>query len=544
MFYLLVPVVAGLPFFPTTLLADEGLPVESELVRNACGSCHQTDEHNRMTRISYLRKTPEGWQQTLKRMIRLGYVQLNPEQARAIVRYLADNHGLTPSEARPVFYEPEKRWKHEELPDNEDFKKACTACHLAARPLAQRRTAEEWHLLKGMHLGYFPRAPFQGQRRPQQDRPEALEEDQADRAFNYLAQNYVFDNPEWRSFQAKRTIRDLSGRWLVTTYQSGKGLVAGELLMEKSGDDYLTRAELLLPDGSVERREGKAILYAGYAWRGTSTGESFGELKEVLMLSDDGASLRGRSYSGVYGELGLDEVNLVRLGADPRIAGVLPRSLPSPSGPTTIRILGANFPGDVGPEDIDLGPGVEVKALSSVRPRVLEVLVEVVEGAVPDSRNVSVGAATAMDAFAVYDRIDYVKVRPEDGMARVGGVRIPKRFVQFEAIAFHRGGDGKQFTEDDIDLGLVASSWSLEEYHIRFGDDDLGYVGTIDQNGLFTPNVEGPNPERGQKNNIGDVWVVATHFPDGAARPIKGRAHLLVTVPIYTLWDFFLDTPQ
>ena len=107
----------------------------------------------------------------------------------------------------------------------------------------------------------------------------------------------------------------------------------------------------------------------------------------------------------------------------------------------------------------------------------------------------------------------------------------------------NRGQDGKRFTDDDIDLGPVKADWSLEEYHIRFDDDDLNYVGTLDQSGLFTPNVEGPNTTRRQNNNnTGDVWVVATHVSDGAARPIKGRAHLLVTVPVYTLWDFFPQT--
>ncbi len=64
--------LGGLCFLPKMLLADEGIPVESEFVRNACGSCHPTDERNLVSRVSYLRKTPEGWQQTLKRMIRLG----------------------------------------------------------------------------------------------------------------------------------------------------------------------------------------------------------------------------------------------------------------------------------------------------------------------------------------------------------------------------------------------------------------------------------------------------------------------------------------
>jgi quinohemoprotein amine dehydrogenase len=50
--------------------------------------------------------------------------------------------------------------------------------------------------------------------------------------------------------------------------------------------------------------------------------------------------------------------------------------------------------------------------------------------------------------------------------------------------------------------------------------------------------VDGPNPKRtGNRNNIGDVWVVAELAdPTMAARPIRARAHLLVTVPLYMAW--------
>ena len=51
---------------------EEGLTVRSELVRTACGACHQPDERNVMSRISFQRKTPEGWQETLKRMTPAG----------------------------------------------------------------------------------------------------------------------------------------------------------------------------------------------------------------------------------------------------------------------------------------------------------------------------------------------------------------------------------------------------------------------------------------------------------------------------------------
>jgi quinohemoprotein amine dehydrogenase len=126
-------------------------------------------------------------------------------------------------------------------------------------------------------------------------------------------------------------------------------------------------------------------------------------------------------------------------------------------------------------------------------------------------------------------------------MARVGGANFPKQYQQFEAVAYNNGADGKPDTKDDLDLGIVDVAWSLEEYTATFGDDDKEFVGTVDASGLFTPNIDGPNPKRkNQTNNYGDVWVVATFTPEAGgppARPIRARAHLLVTVPVYMRWE-------
>ena len=86
-----------------------GIPVKSELVKSACGACHEQDDAGRMTRISYERKTPEAWELTLKRMMRTGRVQLSQDQAKEIICYLGDEHGLAPAEARAVLYRAEKR---------------------------------------------------------------------------------------------------------------------------------------------------------------------------------------------------------------------------------------------------------------------------------------------------------------------------------------------------------------------------------------------------------------------------------------------------
>src|SRR4051794_40852083 len=84
---------------------EDGIPVTSEVVRKSCGGCHAIDDKQRMSRISYRRTTPEGWEQTIKRMVTLNSVKLEPAQAREILRYLADHHGLAPEEAKPAAFE-------------------------------------------------------------------------------------------------------------------------------------------------------------------------------------------------------------------------------------------------------------------------------------------------------------------------------------------------------------------------------------------------------------------------------------------------------
>ncbi len=87
---------------------------------------------------------------------------------------------------------------------------------------------------------------------------------------------------------------------------------------------------------------------------------------------------------------------------------------------------------------------------------------------------------------------------------------------------------------DDLDLGVMDVERSLEEYAAILGDDDIEFVGELDQAGFFTPALDGPNPSRvTNANNVGDLWVVATVPESTTSQSIRGRAHLLVTVPLY-----------
>jgi quinohemoprotein amine dehydrogenase len=205
-----------------------------------------------------------------------------------------------------------------------------------------------------------------------------------------------------------------------------------------------------------------------------------------------------------------------------------------------VRIFGANLPTNVKVEDLGFGQGVKVTRIVGARADELALEVDVAATAPIGPRDVSIAGTVKPAALVVYDKIDGIKVTPLAGMARVGGNVFPKQLQQFEAVGMSNGPDGKPDTPDDLNLGLVNVKWSLEEYTATFGDDDLQFVGTLDQKGLFTPNVDGPNPKRsGNRNNIGDVWVVAELTPADAkmaAQPLRARAHLLVTVPIYMAW--------
>jgi hypothetical protein len=56
--------------------ADDGHPITDATVLAECSSCHTRDEQGRLSRISWLRKTPEGWQTSLVRMTALDFPEI------------------------------------------------------------------------------------------------------------------------------------------------------------------------------------------------------------------------------------------------------------------------------------------------------------------------------------------------------------------------------------------------------------------------------------------------------------------------------------
>lgn len=540
---------AGTPKEPSEKEKEEiasGIPVASELVRKSCSPCHKIDDKLRMSRISWRRTTPEGWEWTIKRMVELNGLQIDPATAREVLQYLADNQGLAPEEAQKASFEDEKRMIDYHYPDK-DVDQVCSRCHSLGRVISQRRSKSEWELLIAMHRGYYPLSDFQAFRRggpPQiEPGPDGRPPDNRhpmDKVLPHLESDLPLVTPEWSEWSANMRAPRLAGRWAFSGYQPGRGAFYGETTISATAkdDEFTTETRYVqAKTGEMATRAGKALVYTGFQWRGRSS-ERAGDQegwREVMFLDRAQRELTGRWFTGAYQETGMD-VKLTRVGSDPVVLGLDRKSVET-GGVRRIVIYGASFPADLPVSAIDFGRGVTVRRVSRAAPGIIQVEVEVAKDAPIGPRDVSVAGAVLPGAVMVYDKADYIKVMPQAGMARVGGIDHPKQFQQFEAIAYHNGADGKPDTKDDLDLGAVDVSWSIEEYPATLDDNDKDYVGSIDDRGLFTPNVDGPNPKRkGNANNTGDVWVIATYkTPDG--RTLRARAHLLVTVPLYVRYD-------
>ncbi len=232
-------------------------------------------------------------------------------------------------------------------------------------------------------------------------------------------------------------------------------------------------------------------------------------------------------HRAAYDETGLD-VKLVRVTSEPVVLGLSTAALKTSARAWRHdpRREPAERPHRGGRQPRAGHQGLEDRSISA---DAATITVDVAADARPGPRDVSVAGAVkpaAGGGVTVFDKIDGIKILPRAGMARVGGAVFPKQLQQFEAVAYQNGPDGKPNTKDDLSLGLVDVAWKLEEYTATFGDDDLAFVGSLDPvTGLFTPNIDGPNPKRtGERNNVGDVWVVGELAPNaalGTTKPMK-----------------------
>ncbi|CAI07356.1 quinohemoprotein amine dehydrogenase, 60 kDa subunit [Aromatoleum aromaticum EbN1] len=491
------------------------------LVNSKCAACHTASGEGKWDRISDSRRTPEGWDMTVARMSYAHGVKLTDDERGAIVKYLANTYGLAPDETAAHRYIVDRTPSVVEHPENKLVGDTCARCHSYGRIAVQRRTEDDWRKLVHFHVGQFPAIEIQAGGRDRNWFDIATGD-----TVKALAEQYGFDSASWTQWKAQKPA-DASGTWRLVGHRPGMGAYEGTATIARTGDDrYSVDMVMRYENGTSDTAKGTAIVYTGHEWR-ASVKQGDREVNHVMSLGAGGNELSGRWFEANNDSIG-GTMRAVRAdkGAKPSVLSVQPQMLRAGSR-ARIAINGVGLDGEV-----DLGNGVKVaKVLERSADRVV-VEVEVAKDAASGSRAVKVGSAGTGDALKIYQQIDYVKITPEHPMARVGGGGgpIPKVPVQLEAIAFAAGPDGKSGNADDVQLGVVPATWSVDNLHeVAAQMQDTKYAGRIEENGLFVPNAAGPNPERKYKtNNAGELKVIAA-VKDGN-RTVKASAPLIVTV--------------
>ncbi|HTR36657.1 MAG TPA: quinohemoprotein amine dehydrogenase subunit alpha [Bryobacteraceae bacterium] len=503
-----------------------GIPVTDRLVIAKCGACHARDAQGDMQNISWVRATPEAWGDALKRMVRRNRVALTPQEARAIIEYLGTYHGLAPEEAASVKYLAEHRMIQDEANvPNDHVRRACTNCHTFGRALSWRRSPTEWKQLAGLHADLYP------------NRAQPL---QSDEAISFLMQAAPLHTPEWDAWSARVRAPQLAGRWLVTAHLPGHGQYYGEMEIQAGSDpgEFSSRVKLQsVQDGSATLRSGQSLVYAGYAWRGRSKSNSpasvgpddlSSEMHEVLWFAPDQSSGEGRWFWGQQQEFGMD-VRLRRATDAPALLGLDQPSLKAGSQDSRIRLFGDHLPAKLSPAALNLGPGITVRSVVSQSAQEAVAEVDVSAQAPLGKRDISLGGAVLPGGLAIYDRVDYIKVTPDSAVVQFGDESLSRSYQQYEAIGYQRGPDGLAHTADDVALGPVDVTWTLDEFSWAPGGSKPS-IGVLRSSGLYEPAANGP------RNNY-DVWVVATakNEKDQGGQPLMDKSYLVVSVPEYTL---------
>lgn len=481
------------------------------LMEENCGGCHAADANGALSRISGQRKTPEGWLMTIVRMRLFHGLEIAPEVQSQLVHYLADTQGLAPSEAASHRYILEREPAVVEEVDA-PFGEMCSRCHSAARFSLQRRTPEEWDLHIDFHVGQFQTLEYQALGRDREWLKLAREE-----VVPLLAERYPLETEEWTAWLAAQK-PEATGTWVFTTSLPDKGEAYGSLDVSGDSQPLTVSGTLVTASGEELPVSGKLNVYTGFEWRANLDigGDKY---RQILAISEDGGSLSGRQFLHAEDSLG-GAFSAVKAGGDPAIAGVVPSTLPAGSQ-ATVQVVGTGLTevALTGALDASGGTANAYGAAIDVTPPAAT------DGAV----TVASGSATADGALAVYSHIDSLKVEPAYTVARVGGGggsagKVPARF---DAVGYWNGPDGEAGTEDDIRIGVVPATWSVEAFneeaeHLK----DVEHAGVMDTElGIFTPGVAGPNPERPfSTNNAGNLKVLAT------SGDVTGEGQLIITV--------------
>jgi uncharacterized protein len=561
------PAVAPTPTPSPTPKVDEedGTPITSAAVKTACGDCHSEDAKHRFTRISYRRTTPEGWQETIRRMVSLNKASIEPDQAREVVKYLSDHLGLAPEELKPAAFEVERRLIDFKYTADAETERVCSSCHSIGRVMLQRRSAQEWNLLINMHRGWYPLVDFQVFRRGGPPDPEPGADGRPpdnrhpyEKAVAHLKSAFPLTTQEWTAWSATMRSPQLAGTWALKGYENGSGPFYGQMTITAgaSADEFTTATSFTYPrSGKTVTRAGRAVIYTGFQWRGRSTVGGSTDIAmsaKVMMVDRDWRTLSGRWFTGGYDEMGVD-IQLTHVSREPSCSvsiGRRSRSRARRRASGCRREPSANLSA----RDIDFGRGVSVTRVVSSTPTLVTMDVTVAADAPPGAHDLVVSGVVSRAAVAIYSQVDFIKIAPGWNMARVGGVVFPKMMAQFEAIAYSNGPDGKPDTNDDIALGPVDATWTTEEYMTIYDDDDGKFVGDRRPQRRSSPRrstgriprVRQPQQRRrrvGRRGRAGAAGRGKSDADAGARAPGRDRAALHAVGLLHGGWQMIALQP-
>jgi len=487
---------------------------KNSLVYKKCGSCHAA-ENGKLARVEEIRTTPEEWTVIVDRMHRLYGMRIKAGEMATLLKELSATQILTPDEAARVSYinlfnNPQTI----ETPsgaDEEQLFATCVRCHSAAKIYSYRMTKSAWQKLRDFHIYIDPAIMFQMR--------EMHWRSEADTALQSLTQELPYDRA-WTAPTAKP-----DGEWFVLGDEPGKGAYRGNAtLTSKGNDEFSLKGELRFSDGTFETFSGEATLYGGYAIRtrsnhnGSATMGAFSFLDGTISGEHHYSAPNFRTSSSMWFPI-TRESRALRITPDYLLTGE----------ETTVLIEGIRLP-QVEAKDIVVS-NAEIELLQAVTtsPETIEVSL-VYRGTGHGTASMSVKGLEA-GSLKLAPRIDYLRVSPSTGRARVhGGINYPAEGVQFQALAYSSAADADS-PSDDFLLGPVAAEFRLAEEKTRPGDDDLVHVGAIQRDGTYLPSGDyNPIPGRAYGGEgTGMVKVIAEYTRGEIPYTAEGR--LVVTVP-------------
>ena len=512
---------AQTPFTPDTM------------VRQKCSVCHKPDQQGRLEVIEETRKTPEEWINVVDRMIRLNGGPIEDENFFPVIKELSKHLILTPKEMQAVsYYTSEENSQYRETPDGDVGVRiftSCVRCHAYGKIASHMKTPDQWKENMKLHIGYYPTTLAQMR---ELDWPK-----ESDELADILAKMYPYDTPEWREWMKNRKDQDITGTWQISGYQPGFGFYEGEYVFtanpKKGEDEYRVTKEVRFENGTALKMAGEATLYGEYHLRYKMAPTALtGRVEGVFDLNAETMGFKGKWWTVVQDTNGHGNEEFYKTTGATRVFGVLPLALKADGSAKQMTLIGVNLPKNIAASDVSFGnAGIKVEKILSNDATKIVCHVLANESTPLGQYPASVKNSACNKSLTVYPKMDFIKIFPELGRARVScGAAYPPHGVQFVAMGMSNGKDGKPGTEDDIMLNPVDADWELMEEKTRDNDDDLKYLNTSIINGLYTPiTTYGPIAERHQNREGVGLIAVGASYTEGE-KTLTAKSLLAVTV--------------